>query len=170
MDIASRRASRIDSLEDVTKLVVATDGSDLAINSAVAGLSLLKPVEKVLIVSVAQGMDPSLLHDATGHASAGLTPEELAASQREARAESREALDATAAVLRESGSLPDDFETIVVEGEPGPALCKLADDVGAVGIVVGTRGRGGFRRAFLGSVSDYVVRNAPCPVIVSRVI
>jgi nucleotide-binding universal stress UspA family protein len=33
-------------------------------------------------------------------------------------------------------------------------------------MVVGTRGRGGLRRAVLGSVSDHVVRNAPCPVVV----
>jgi len=31
--------------------------------------------------------------------------------------------------------------------------------------VLGTRGRGGLRRAVLGSVSDHVVRNAPCPVV-----
>jgi nucleotide-binding universal stress UspA family protein len=31
--------------------------------------------------------------------------------------------------------------------------------------VLGTRGHGGLRRAVLGSVSDHVVRNCPCPVI-----
>jgi nucleotide-binding universal stress UspA family protein len=35
-------------------------------------------------------------------------------------------------------------------------------------VVVGSRGRGGIRRALLGSVSDYVVRNAPCSVVVTR--
>jgi nucleotide-binding universal stress UspA family protein len=40
--------------------------------------------------------------------------------------------------------------------------------VDAVAIVVGSRGRGGLKRAFLGSVSDYVVRNAPCSVVVTR--
>jgi nucleotide-binding universal stress UspA family protein len=44
----------------------------------------------------------------------------------------------------------------------------LAADVDADALVIGSRGRGGLKRALLGSVSDYVVRNAPCSVIVSR--
>jgi nucleotide-binding universal stress UspA family protein len=39
--------------------------------------------------------------------------------------------------------------------------------LGARAVVLGTRGRGGIARALLGSVSDYVVRNAPCPVVVT---
>jgi nucleotide-binding universal stress UspA family protein len=46
-------------------------------------------------------------------------------------------------------------------------LCELAEEIGAGAIVIGSRGRGGFKRALLGSVSDYVVRNAPCPVVVT---
>jgi nucleotide-binding universal stress UspA family protein len=33
---------------------------------------------------------------------------------------------------------------------------------------MGSRGRGGIKRALLGSVSDHVVRNAPCPVVIAR--
>ena len=43
--------------------------------------------------------------------------------------------------------------------------------VNAVGpglIVLGSRGRGGIRRALMGSVSDAVVRHAHCPVLVVR--
>jgi nucleotide-binding universal stress UspA family protein len=47
-------------------------------------------------------------------------------------------------------------------------VCELAQEVHAEAIVVGSRGRGGIKRAFLGSVSDYVVRNAPCSVVVTR--
>jgi nucleotide-binding universal stress UspA family protein len=35
-------------------------------------------------------------------------------------------------------------------------------------IVLGTHGRRGVNRSIFGSVSDHVVRNAPCPVVVVR--
>lgn len=59
-----------------------------------------------------------------------------------------------------------DVETVILEGSPGAALCDLAASLPADAIVLGTRGRGGLRRAVLGSVSDHVVRHAPCPVVI----
>ncbi len=55
----------------------------------------------------------------------------------------------------------------LLRGEPGPTICDYAAEVGAAVILIGSRGRGGFKRALLGSVSDHVVRNAPCPVVVT---
>jgi nucleotide-binding universal stress UspA family protein len=53
-------------------------------------------------------------------------------------------------------------------GWPGPEIVRLGEEIGAGVIVVGSRGRGRLRRAFAGSVSDAVVRHAPCPVLVVR--
>jgi nucleotide-binding universal stress UspA family protein len=152
----------------VSTAVVATDGSDLAIEAASAGLALLGTHDKVLLVSVADVVDPSLAEDATGHAGASMTYAEVDAQHREARTDAEAALEATATALRDRGVLPDDAESLVAEGEAGPALCTFAGTVGASVIVVGSRGRGGIKRALLGSVSDFVVRNAPCPVLVAR--
>jgi nucleotide-binding universal stress UspA family protein len=52
----------------------------------------------------------------------------------------------------------------VARGHPSEALLEAAS--GADLLVVGTRGRGGFAGLLLGSVSQYVVANSPCPVIV----
>lgn len=35
-------------------------------------------------------------------------------------------------------------------------------------IVIGSHGRGGVKRALLGSVAEGVMRHAPCPVLVVR--
>ena len=51
-------------------------------------------------------------------------------------------------------------------GEVDLEIVGLAKELGADLIVMGCRGRGGIRRAVGGSVSDAVIRNAPCPVLV----
>jgi nucleotide-binding universal stress UspA family protein len=47
-------------------------------------------------------------------------------------------------------------------------IVGLAKELGADLIVMGCRGRGGIRRMIEGSVSDAVIRHAPCPVLVVR--
>ena len=54
----------------------------------------------------------------------------------------------------------------VVHKAPAPGLMTAAE--GANLLVMGARGRGGFRGLLLGSVSDQLVHHAPCPVTVVR--
>ncbi len=51
---------------------------------------------------------------------------------------------------------------------PDVAVVTLAEEINAGLIVIGSHGRGGVRRAFMGSVSDSVARHAHCPVMVVR--
>jgi nucleotide-binding universal stress UspA family protein len=61
-----------------------------------------------------------------------------------------------------------DATFLVWEGDPGDAIVAAADSEGADLIVIGSHGRSGVSRFFIGSVSDYVVRHAHCPVMVVR--
>jgi nucleotide-binding universal stress UspA family protein len=54
----------------------------------------------------------------------------------------------------------------VAIGQPDERLADLADEEDAELIVVGSRGRGAFKAAFLGSVSNGLVGIARCPVVV----
>ena len=59
-----------------------------------------------------------------------------------------------------------DAEQRVAVGFPAERLADLADDEDAELIVVGSRGRGRFKAAFLGSVSNSLVGVARCPVLI----
>jgi len=54
----------------------------------------------------------------------------------------------------------------VERGEPAEQIVARALDGEFDFIVMATRGNTGLRRMMLGSVTDQVVRNAPCPVVV----
>ncbi|MFE2103919.1 MULTISPECIES: universal stress protein [unclassified Streptomyces] len=55
---------------------------------------------------------------------------------------------------------------LVVEGNPTDVLLRAAE--GAECLVVGSRGRGGFAAALLGSVSQHLTQHAGCPVVIVR--
>ena len=81
-----------------------------------------------------------------------------------------EAMEAAARLLVEqeleavdTSGLPAVERHIVVDS-PAGALLGVAED--ATLVVVGKRGRGGFKELLLGSVSDQVTQHAPCPVVV----
>ncbi len=57
---------------------------------------------------------------------------------------------------------------VVQHPSPGRALVELAEDENIDFVILGSHGRSGLTRAFLGSVAERVVRHAPCPVLVVR--
>jgi nucleotide-binding universal stress UspA family protein len=59
-----------------------------------------------------------------------------------------------------------DAERRAAVGVPAERLADLADEEDAELIVVGSRGRGAFKSAFLGSVSNSLVGVARCPVLI----
>ncbi len=83
----------------------------------------------------------------------------------QARAERETALVKVVRGARDAGVTA---EFLVWDGDPGDAIAAAAEAEHADLVVVGTRGRSGAERMFLGSVSDHVVRHAECPVLVVR--
>lgn len=57
---------------------------------------------------------------------------------------------------------------VIREGPAHEEIVAMAQERSADLVVIGTHGRGGARRALLGSVADKVVRLAPCPVLTVR--
>jgi nucleotide-binding universal stress UspA family protein len=55
-----------------------------------------------------------------------------------------------------------------VAGTAGKTICQVAQQWGADLIMVGNRGRIGFREFVLGSVSNYVMHHATCSVLIVK--
>ena len=60
-------------------------------------------------------------------------------------------------------------KSVVSEGDPKTRIVAFADEWGADLVVLGSRGRKGFARALLGSVSEGVARYARCSVAIVRI-
>eukprot|EP00043_Microstomoeca_roanoka_P007287 m.70190 g.70190 ORF g.70190 m.70190 type:complete len:151 (-) comp13765_c1_seq1:477-929(-) len=58
------------------------------------------------------------------------------------------------------------YKSVLIAGDPRDEIIAYAEKEGAVAIIVGNRGRGAIKRAFLGSVSSYLVHHSKIPVVV----
>lgn len=57
------------------------------------------------------------------------------------------------------------YTTLVKEGEIWEVLSEMVREQEIDLIIVGTHGRGGFKKLILGSVAEEIIREAPCPVL-----
>jgi nucleotide-binding universal stress UspA family protein len=146
-----------------TKILLATDGSEDANLAASAAADLAKSTNSELHVLYVGGM-PSVLYEPTG--AIALDPD-LQSSMEEAAEEAAKArLKEQVHKISEAGG--EITQTHVRAGYADAEIVGLAEELAVGLIVMGSRGRGGLRRALMGSVSDSVVRHAHCPVLVTR--
>jgi nucleotide-binding universal stress UspA family protein len=54
------------------------------------------------------------------------------------------------------------------DGKEVETILRVADDIGAGLIVMGTHGRSGIARILIGSTAEHVLRRAKCPVLTLR--
>ena len=156
-----------------TKILLATDGSTEAELAARTAADLSQKTDSELhvihVLDVARvGLSMAVLYpEATDPEGVELEDpvleEEL---ERCAKQGGREVLDEEVRRVRSAGGTV--AQSHLPMGEVDREIAHLAEDLGAGLIVMGSRGRGGIRRALMGGVSDSVVRHAHCPVMVVR--
>ena len=148
-----------------TKILLATDGSEeaqLALSTAVDEANSTNSELHVVTVGP-WSSDPAYT---VGEASFGRQTYTYEEVSEEIRKEAREILDDQVRKIEEEGGSVQ--EAHLRRGRKDQEIVRLAEEIGAGLIVIGSRGRGGVRRALMGSVSDSVVRHAHCPVLVVR--
>jgi nucleotide-binding universal stress UspA family protein len=146
------------------RVLIGTDGSADAAAAAKQALTLLAHADAFIVVCVIETPGIVSAGSESGFAGGIASPEDIDIAWAEANREATEAIEHTVAALEGAVAV----EPKIQIGSAGDALCRLADELTADVVVVGSRGRGAIRRALMGSVSTHVVNNCPKPVLVVR--
>ncbi|MFQ5790363.1 MAG: universal stress protein [Acidobacteriota bacterium] len=138
------------------RILFATDGSPEALRAQeLLGTLALNSGTEILIASVVPRMGLLEYRDPEERdGQPWLSSAELRAAQAVA--------DEAAYRLAKAGVAT---ESLVTGGHPAEEICRMAEEKQAAFIVMGSHGRSGLARFFLGSVSQRVVKHAPCPVL-----
>lgn len=145
----------------VHKILIATDGSQFSNKAVDYGISLAKRLGDEVIALYVLNLKHFELYALEHHDDiSGYERENLKLGK-----EGKEALDYVTARADEAGVKAS---TRMVRGYPADEIVKMAGEEGVSMIVVGNLGKAGIQRMLLGSVSETVVKSAPCPVLVVR--
>ena len=142
--------------------LVGTDGSKLSIAAARRGCDLVGADHVTLLTVVDEWMPDD---DAGGIEGPVLSPEEQEEMRKRDLEVARAGLARTASALT---GMQAQVEEKIEGGDPADVICDVAEHLGVDVVIVGSHGRTGLGRLFLGSVSEHVVRHASCPVLVVR--
>ncbi len=154
------------------RILLTTDGSELSRAAVPHALQLATGMgAELLVVEVIDSVDQVLARTSPAYGSGTHVTQEILVREAEEaaaieRAEAARFLAELRAQLEAGGA--EHVECQVVEGNPAPTIILTAEASGCDIITMATHGRSGLRRAVLGSVADYVVRHAPCPVLLVR--
>jgi nucleotide-binding universal stress UspA family protein len=135
------------------RILVGYDSSEQSEKAVTLAISLAAALDsKVLIFAVARPPEPA-------------TSVELHAVLDDIRQHYEESFRR---ILEAAKSAGVDLATEVAVGHPAEQIIHKAEVFGADLVIVGRRGTSLFEKWILGSVSERVLRYAPCPVMVMR--
>ena len=144
------------------KILLPTDGSEHANKAA----------KQAIWIASTSGAELIALNVIETSSLVGLPAEDLIVRIKEMlKEEGRKSLEKIADILKET-EIRDECQKEVKltasteEGSPSDVIIKTVKEEDIDLIVMGTSGKHGLDRFLLGSVTENVVRSAPCPVLV----
>ena len=141
-----------------SRILVAYDGGGQAKKALEAAIAIAKNGEGEIILLSASGVykgDPAVDFQ--------MQPSE---SLRRAAQDYMQKLLDEAADLVKAQNIP--VVTEIRDGMPGPIIVEIAESKGCDLIAIGSHNHGTLYRAFLGSVSNYVLQNSPGLLLIAK--
>ena len=142
------------------RILLAIDGSKEASAAAHVGVELAKSTESDLHVTLGMSTEPEAPYPPP------LAGERWSHSLEQAEHDARNFIEEQAKRLGDEAGVSAQAHFRL--GRPDHEIVKLAEELDASLIVMGSRGLGGVRRSLMGSVSDSVVRHAHSSVLIVR--
>ncbi len=143
------------------KMLIATDGSKHSRNAADYGLSLAGKLGYEVLALYVINMK-ALEMFAIGH------HDDIGGYENANTQMTYEGETALGYISAKGAELGVSVSKMIVRGHPADEIIAIAAKEGAAVIVVGNLGKTGLDHVLMGSVSESVVRKAPCPVWVVR--
>jgi len=151
----------------IEKILIALDGSESADKALDFALDLAdKYCADIVLLSVIQPVIvPMISYPASGVPS--IPPTSIGSYTKGFRAGHKKVLSQA---LKKAKKIRPKLKvsTKLVEGRPSDKIIETAKEGNFDIIVIGSRGLGGIKEFFLGSVSDRVADEAPCPVLIVK--
>lgn len=141
-------------MDEIRKILIATDGSDYTKEAVTRGLKLAKVL----------GADVTALYVVDQTSFVNFPMDSTVVSFYSLL--ENEGKKAVEDVRKEGEAMGVKVDTAVAEGSPTRKIVEMASNFDLV--VIGTLGRSALSKLFMGSVAERVTRYAPCPVLVVR--
>jgi nucleotide-binding universal stress UspA family protein len=146
---------------DIQTILVATDFSDASAPATAYAFSLARALNaRLYIMHVVPEDDVRVITAVRNYLQSEVTPEALVETFY---TEADKRLTALVEGAHATDLVP---ERLIVTGQPAVAIMSCAAAKRAQLIIIGTHGRRGVTRFFMGSVAERVLREAPCAVLV----
>jgi len=137
------------------KILLAVDGSEHALNAAKVAGDLVRSVNaRELRIVIAYEPVPAYLGEPN--------------LQNTINARMNESQDVLHEAENMVGKIPTEIHSELIEGQIADAIINVAEARNCDLIIMGSRGLGRLAGALLGSNSQKVVSEAPCPVLIVR--
>jgi len=144
----------------IEKILVATDFSDGALQAVGYAIDLAQPISAELIILFV--VEPAYYGTGADLYSGSMDPSILLEEQQRIGREQLSQLG------RRLDKRAIRFRTLLETGTPYRIIAEVAEKQHADLIIMATHGRSGFSHFLLGSVTEKVIRTAPCPVLTLR--
>jgi len=141
-------------LEEIRRILIATDGSDYTKEAVTTGLKLAA-VLKAEVTALYVIDQTSFVTFPVDSSIVSVYPQLENEGKR-----------AVEEVRKEGEAMGVKVTPVVAEGSPTRKIVEMSADFDLV--VMGTLGRSALGKLFIGSVAERVTRYAPCPVLVVR--